>query len=187
MCCCCVTSPRMCQLRRHKENTAPVLLAMSVLRTLPSNGFTCHNMFALHLPLPYSEIQLNCAGPLSLAASPGLTLPIIPQLFCTGNAILETSCHHQCRLDISRQSRSWCVCSCMHEVSRKRGMQQYCITVWMTLSWYIFPFEVTRHRFCIGNWIYWTHNMQLQVIMAISLTYTLCSSLRNTLSLKCHH
>jgi hypothetical protein len=27
------------------QNAAAVLLAMCVLRALPSNGFTCHNMF----------------------------------------------------------------------------------------------------------------------------------------------
>jgi hypothetical protein len=38
-------SPRMRKLCRHNENTAPVLLAVFVLQALPSNGFTCHNIF----------------------------------------------------------------------------------------------------------------------------------------------
>jgi hypothetical protein len=38
-----VTSTHCCVTHCwHKENTAPVLLAACVLRTLPSNGFTCH-------------------------------------------------------------------------------------------------------------------------------------------------
>jgi hypothetical protein len=42
--CCGVPSFRMRKLYRHKENTAPLLLAACVLRVLPSSGFTCHNI-----------------------------------------------------------------------------------------------------------------------------------------------
>jgi hypothetical protein len=38
-----VTSLSMRKLHGHKENTAPVLLAVCALRALPSNGFTCRN------------------------------------------------------------------------------------------------------------------------------------------------
>jgi hypothetical protein len=41
---CCVTSLRKRKLRGHRENTVVVLLATCVLRALPSNGFTCHNI-----------------------------------------------------------------------------------------------------------------------------------------------
>jgi hypothetical protein len=39
-----VTAPHMRKLHGHKENTAAVLLVVSVLRALPGNGFTCHNI-----------------------------------------------------------------------------------------------------------------------------------------------
>jgi hypothetical protein len=37
-----MTSSSTLKLNGHKENTAPVLLAVCVLRALPSNGFTCY-------------------------------------------------------------------------------------------------------------------------------------------------
>jgi hypothetical protein len=46
---CCVTSSSMCKLHGHRENTAPILLAMCVLQMLPSNGFTYHNAPSIRL------------------------------------------------------------------------------------------------------------------------------------------
>jgi hypothetical protein len=43
---CCVMSLFMRKLHGHRDNTAPVLL----VRALPSNGFTCHNMMTFLLP-----------------------------------------------------------------------------------------------------------------------------------------
>jgi hypothetical protein len=46
-----VTSLHMCKLHGHKETTAAVSLAVCVLRVLPSNGFTCHNIYIYYTML----------------------------------------------------------------------------------------------------------------------------------------
>jgi hypothetical protein len=65
--CCCVTSSGMCKLHGHKVNTAPVLLAVCVLRSLPSNGFTCIVVMRLSkmfiAPLPsYTHYSTICTA-----------------------------------------------------------------------------------------------------------------------------
>jgi hypothetical protein len=57
----------MRKLYEHEENTVAVLLAACVLRVLPNNGFTCHNIIQVdshirkhqRLPLPSPLINVK--------------------------------------------------------------------------------------------------------------------------------
>jgi hypothetical protein len=106
---CCVTSQHMCKLRTcciatvcawTTGNTAPLLLAVCVMRVLPSNGSMCHNIYSKIIslddgtegdsemesssPMKVKSISVNCWPE---SDKPYISRDTILILFCSNAGI----------------------------------------------------------------------------------------------------